>query len=364
MANETAAPDPDEALAFAPGAPDGRLSEEPRADADAEAEDLGDRSSSWWARGRNSLRVPGVLVRLALYDPAHIPERLTIYSVDKQADSARSWAQRVREAEPETPVAVLAETQRRRTVSTARIDGAVAGTPFFIALVPAYIAFLRQEVRFHLRVAALYGEDPADPGVAADFLVLRGVHKDSEKALAELDVVRANPLPPHHERTPLKSWYEAVVSILVLAGFMQAPEENGPTHLTAGQKVLQAVRFVVAAAIWVLTWVVPITFMIVMSWACESDARRFGQRVMTRYADDNADIAVAMARADRKAGGNRAVTFARGALVVASVALPLALIASTVLAGSGPLGVQLPEAAAALVALALVIGVSAAAIRG
>ena len=62
--------------------------------------------------------------------------------------------------------------------STARIDGAVAGTPFFIALVPAYIAFLRQEVRFHLRVAALYGKDPADPQVAADFLVLRGVHKN------------------------------------------------------------------------------------------------------------------------------------------------------------------------------------------
>jgi hypothetical protein len=85
---------------------------------------------------------------------------------------------------------------------------------------------------------------------------------------------------------------------------------------------------------------------------------------MTRYADEGADITVAMARADRKAGGNRAVTVARGALVVLSVALPLALIASTVLAGSGPFGVHVPEAAGALAALALVIGVSAAAIRG
>jgi hypothetical protein len=343
-------------------APDGLLT--PGPGADQETDDFADPSSSLWARARNSLRVPGVLVRLALYDPAHIPERLTIYSVDKQADSARSWAQRAREAEPETPVALLADVQRRRTVGTARIDGAIAGTPFFIALVPAYIAFLRQEVRFHLRVAALYGEDPADPGIAADFLVLRGVHKDTEKALAELDVVRANPLPPHRQRTPLKSWYRAVVSILILAGFMQAPDENGPTQLTVGQKVLQVVRFVVAGAIWILTWVVPVTFMIVMSWACESDARRFGQRVMTRYADEDADITVAMARADRKAGGNRAVTVARGALVVLSVALPLALIASTVLAGTGPLGVDLPKAAGALAALALVIGVSIAAIRG
>jgi len=115
------------------------------------------------ARARQSLRVPGGLVRLARRDPHHIPERLTIYEVDRQADDARVWAQRARDAAPESSPAVLADGQRRRTISTARIDGAVAGTPFFIALVPAYIAFLRQEVRFHLRVAALYGHDPGRP---------------------------------------------------------------------------------------------------------------------------------------------------------------------------------------------------------
>ncbi len=332
--------------------------------AEESAEDSAEAPRRWWALARNSLRAPGALVRLALYDPAHIPERLTIYSVDKQADSARAWAEKAREAEPGAHVAVLADTQRRRTVSTARIDGAVAGTPFFIALVPAYIAFLRQEVRFHLRVAALYGEDPSDPRIAADFLVLRRVHKDTERALSELALVRANPVPPHRERTPLKSWYEAVVSILILAGFMQAPEEGGAKSRSRGQQVLRAVRFVVAATIWVLTWVVPITFMIVMSWACESDARRFGERVLTHYGDEGMDIAVAMARADRKSGGNRAVSIARGALVVLSVALPLALIASTVVAHAGPFGLDLPKAAGALAALALVIGVSAAAIRG
>jgi len=133
--------------------------------------------SGLWARARNSVRVPGVLVRLARRDPHHIPERLTIYTVDRHADGARAWAQRARDAAPDSSPAVLAEGQRRRTISTARIDGAVAGTPFFVALVPAYIAFLRQEVRFHLRVAALYDRDPADPSVAADFLVLRGVHE-------------------------------------------------------------------------------------------------------------------------------------------------------------------------------------------
>ena len=327
-----------------------------------DGEELG--GSGRWARARQSLRVPGALVRLLVRDPQHIPERLTIYAVDRRAEGARGWAQRVRDAEPDAPRQALVEIQRRRTVSTARIDGAIAGTPFFIALVPAYIAFLQQEVRFHLRVAALYGHDPTDPEVAADFLVLRGVHRNREQALAELAVTRATPTPPKGNRTPLKSWYAAVVSILVLAGFMRAPEEDGRRQLTRRERVMRAVRFIVAAFIWALTWVVPITFMIVMSWACESDARRFGQRVATYYAGNGKDAAGAVATADRNAAGNRAVSFARGALVVASAAIPLALIASTLVKGTGPLGINVPEAFAALIALALVIGVSIAAVRG
>ena len=260
---------------------------------------------------------------------------------------------------------MLADVQRRRAISTARIDGAVAGTPFFIALVPAYIAFLRQEVRLHLRVAALYGHDPADPRVAADFLVLRGVHKDPERALTDLEGVRAAPLPPPGERTPLKSWYGAIVRILILAGFLSAPEEDEEDRqLTLGERVMRAVRFGIAGLIWALTWILPVTFMIMMSWACESDARRFGQRVNTHFADEGDDIAVAIATADREAGGSRVLTVARGALVLVSLAIPLALIAATVAGGKGPLGVTVPQAAGALIALALVMGVSIAAVRG
>ncbi len=338
-----------------PDAPPG----EPDVDEDDSAEPRGR-----WARARNSLRVPGVLVRVVKRDPHHIPERLTIYTVDRHADGARAWAQQVRDAAPDSSPAVLAERQRRRTISTARIDGAVAGTPFFIALVPAYIGFLRQEVRFHLRVAALYGHDPSDPRVAADFLVLRGVHKDAERALAELEVVRATPLPPPAARTPLRSWYKAIVSILILAGFLSPPEDEDARRSTPWEKVLGAVRFVVAGLIWALTWILPVTFMIMMSWACESDSRRFGQRVTCCYADEGEDIAIAMASADRKGSGARAHNIAHGVLVGLSVVIPLALIASAVAGGTGPLGVTVPATIGALAALALVIGVSTAAVRG
>ena len=126
---------------------------------------------------------------------------------------------------------------------------------------------------------------------------------------------------------------------------------------------MRAVRFGVAGLIRALTWILPLTFMIMMSWACESDGRRFGQRVTTHYAEEGEDIATAAASADRKAGGNRALAVAQGAPVVLSVAIPLVFIVATLANGKGPLGVNVPEAVGALIALALVIGVSIAAVR-
>jgi hypothetical protein len=49
---------------------------------------------------------------------------------------------------------------------------------------------------------------------------------------------------------------------------------------------------------------------------------------------------------------------------VLSLAIPFAFIIATIANGSGPLGVDVPTAAGARAALALVIGVTVAALRG
>jgi hypothetical protein len=89
---------------------------------------------------------------------------------------------------------------------------------------------------------------------------------------------------------------------------------------------------------------------------------RTPRRAQPRPQVNGDDIAIAIASADRKAGGNRAFTVARGAIVMLSLAIPFAFIAAPVLGGKGPFGVNIPQAAGALVALALVIGVSIAAL--
>ena len=101
------------------------------------------------------------MTRVAWRDPENISERLTLYAAQRLAGSARDWAAGVREARADTPLATIAEEVRSTSAGVARVDGAVAGTPFFLALVPGYLAYLLQEARMGLRIAALYGRDPA-----------------------------------------------------------------------------------------------------------------------------------------------------------------------------------------------------------
>ena len=91
-----------------------------------------------WAASRR-------LVRIAYRDPEHVAERLALFGSERLADESLEWASRVREERPDAPRAEIAEEVRIQTAQVARIDGAVSGTPFFIALVPGYLAYLWQE---------------------------------------------------------------------------------------------------------------------------------------------------------------------------------------------------------------------------
>src|SRR5690242_11311428 len=76
------------------------------------------------------------LVRIGYRDPEHVVERLTLYAIDRLAGSSSEWARAVRRARPDVPRAHIAEELRVQSAQLARIDGAVAGTPFFLALLP------------------------------------------------------------------------------------------------------------------------------------------------------------------------------------------------------------------------------------
>ena len=171
------------------------------------------------------------LWRVVYRDPEHVAERLTLYTAGRLGDPSREWAQSVRSARPDTPVAKIAEELRTQSAHVARIDGAISGTPFFIALVPGYLTYLQQEMRMTLRTAALYGRDPRSLRTSAEMLALRGVHPDVEAAEAALISVRdkATPDRPEHRRS-WRTWVHSVYLLLIFGGFMSpsvAKEDTG-----------------------------------------------------------------------------------------------------------------------------------------
>jgi hypothetical protein len=300
------------------------------------------------------------LVRLVYRDPDHVAERLTLYAAGALGPQSREWAERVQRERPGTPRAHIAEELRRQSAGVARVDGAVAGTPFFIALVPGYVAYLWQEARMTLRIAALYGRDPTDMHTAAEALVLRGVHPTMEDAERSLRDVRARPLPEAPAtRRPLRTWYDSVYRLLVFGGFLEAPG-NGAAHRSRLRTVAGAV---LATLIWATTWVFPVTFMIAMSWGCESHARTLGRRALAFYDGDAASAqaaaALAAARHDRGRDRRRAI---RSIGLGLSIAIPIVFVAYANHVRN-TVGINWLGAIGALVALSLVGAVSVAASR-
>src|SRR5947209_2047692 len=205
------------------------------------------------------------LWRVVYRDPEHVPERLTLYTAGRLGESSRQWAESVRSERPETHVAEIAEELRTRSAHVARIDGAISGTPFLIALVPGYLTYLQQEMRMTLRTAALYDRDPQELRTSAEMLALRGLHPDVEAAEAALISVRDKRLPerPEHRRS-WRTWVHSVYLLLIFGGFMSPPVAREDTG-TRG-RIREVFGVLLGARIWLPTWLLPLTFMRLMAW--------------------------------------------------------------------------------------------------
>ena len=69
------------------------------------------------------------------------------------------------------------------------VQGAISGTPFLIALIPAYVAVLWKQARLLMRIAALHGRDPGTRQMAAEILALRRIYNSVDQARAAPDAL-------------------------------------------------------------------------------------------------------------------------------------------------------------------------------
>jgi hypothetical protein len=223
------------------------------------------------------------MVRAAYRDPDHVCERLTLFAAQRLAEPSRDWARTIRQAQPDADRLEIAHELGVRSARIARAQGVVAGTPFYVALVPGYMNYLWQEVRMTLRLATLYDRDPGTLHTAAEVLSLRGVYPSAETATAGLLAVQSRGVPPKPDRRrPLRVWIESGRRLLVFGGFLSPPSGRPRSGLRAWLR--DAAGLAITAGIWAVTWVLPASFMIAMAWGCETHARQLFRRSLVHYA--------------------------------------------------------------------------------
>ena len=116
----------------------------------------------------------------------------------------------------------------------------------------------------------------------------------------------------------------------------------------------------IGAAIWVTTWVLPVTFMIAMAWGCESHARTLGSRSLLFYGGQGACDEAAAGGPDE--AGRTKRDLIRGFFLVLSIAIPVVFIAYADHVRNST-GINWIGALGALVAASLVISISVLARR-
>jgi hypothetical protein len=223
--------------------------------------------------------VPRELLRILRRHPRQLPERLMLFAVQRLGEPTRAWAERVR-AQPDADLAARRARSVHETIVASRVDGAVAGTPFFIALVPAYVTFLWTQARMVLQLAALQGRDTTDPAITAELLALRGIHPTVEAATEALAHLDEQPPAPKGMGERFATWVALVRRILVLAAFVSpsSPDDEQP------RRARQVAFGALGLLIWAGTYVFPVTFMVVMAWGCESSTRQLGAVALDYYA--------------------------------------------------------------------------------
>lgn len=294
------------------------------------------------------------LFRLVGRHPAHMPEYLVLFSVARQGPEIRAWVQR-HGAVPGSPeYEELLDKLRRESVGFARLNGALAGTPLFISLVPAFLTVLSEQARMALRIAALNGKDPGAPERAAELLVITGVYPSVHQAAAGLKGLSIK--EPDREkgprsRTPVSAWGVLVKQVLTLTGLIES--SRGKPKPSRARQILDTV---ISIAAWAITWVIPVLFMLIMAWDCEKRTREVFDRALATYGEPGAKGA--WHEAMKKWRRQRPLRYL---LVLLAVAVPFGVIGYA--AETGASGTSWIRILAALLGLTVTLTLAAIAKR-
>ncbi|HWD71957.1 MAG TPA: hypothetical protein VG779_05460 [Actinomycetota bacterium] len=170
------------------------------------------------------------------------------------------------------PVEQTTKRLIRRATSLARRDGAITGSSFYVGMPSAMAMIYCHRLLLVLRIAALYGREPAEAARAAEMLVFQGRYADMETAAAALRRAGTAPSPDHHGFSIRTTVVQTVRQVPQMVGVrVQRVRRGGPWGMVISGATLAS-------------YLVP--FVGVPAWAASNGraTRQLGRAAVAYYA--------------------------------------------------------------------------------
>ena len=126
------------------------------------------------------------LLRAIRRDPGHASELAVLYALPELSPHVKSWWPTWSQLHPDESPEQLSRRVLRESIHVAYRGGVIAGSSFYVGMVPAVAMIYLEQVLVVLRIAAIYGRDPCASERCAEILVFQGKYDSPSAAMAAL----------------------------------------------------------------------------------------------------------------------------------------------------------------------------------
>jgi hypothetical protein len=119
-------------------------------------------------------------------DPGRASELAVLHALPELSPHVKSWWPTWSQRHPDESPERLSRRVLRKSVHVAYRGGVIAGSSFYVGMVPAVAMIYLDQLIVVLRIAAIYGRDPTASERCAEILVFQGNYNSTSAAMAAL----------------------------------------------------------------------------------------------------------------------------------------------------------------------------------
>jgi hypothetical protein len=219
---------------------------------------------------------PAAMWRALRLDPRRAAEVSVLYTLPQLMPHVEHWRRTIVARHPTEPADKMARRVLRRSTSVARRGGLIAGSSFYVGMLPAMAMIYFEQLTVVLRLAAVFGRDPTEPVRGAEILVIQGRYPTVGEAAVALQRA-GRPAAKRPVATEARTIGDVVRQLPSMIGLhVRKVRAASPIDL-------------VVAAIEVASFVVPVVSIPIWTIASARAMRRLGRAAVAFYTYEPVD---------------------------------------------------------------------------